>query len=136
MLANANVSLADANIDSQAALSLAALDDHVNDFGAVNPYSPYISLSAGCREYVDENSPSARYPALGTALNFATDFGRRPGYVFRCWVVTAPQVAASLPGFADEIRDLNLFPGFTPSSTMKVRSRPSSLYPASRCNGC
>lgn len=113
MLANAHTALERANVAAQAALNVAALDDHVNDFGSIHTASPYISLSAGCREFVSPDLPSARYPALRTALAFATNFGDQPGYVFRCWVVTAPQIAASLPGLADEIRDLNLFPGST-----------------------
>ena len=113
MLANAHTTLDAANAAAQSALSLTALDDHVNDFGAVGGQSPYISLTAGCREFLDPHVPSAKYPAIRTALDFATGWGSCRGYVYRCWVVTAPQIAASLPSLADQVRDLNLFPDYT-----------------------
>jgi hypothetical protein len=112
MHANAGMTVAQGNIASQNALSLAALDDHVNDYGAVGSSTPYISLSAGCREFAGTTLPAARYPAYRTALEFATNWGDTFGYIYRCWVVTAPQVAADVPGIADEVRDLNLFADF------------------------
>lgn len=110
---NGSMHLAQATVDGQNALSATALDDHINNFATVSGYSPYISLSAGCREFAGSFAPASHYPALVTALDFATDWGRVEGYIFRCWVVTAPQVSASIPGLADEVRDLNLFGHFT-----------------------
>ncbi len=110
--ANANLPAGQANIAAQRALSLSALDDHVNDYGLVGPTTPYISLSAGCREFSGGSYPPTSYPAYRTALEFATDWGTTSGYIYRCWVVVAPQVAADLPGLADEVRDLNLFADF------------------------
>lgn len=112
MHANAHMTVAAANVAAQSALNLAALDDHVNDYGAVGGTTPYISLSAGCREFVRKAGPPTTYPAYRTALEFATEWGTTIGYIYRCWVVTAPQVAADLPGIADEVRDLNLFAHF------------------------
>jgi hypothetical protein len=110
--------LAAAHIDGQAALNTTALDDHVNDYGFVRLTTPYISLTTGCWENVTTGPPfhdplpPLHYPAWATALKFATDWGRKPGYIFRCWVVVAPSVAAELPGLADEVRDLNIFHDF------------------------
>lgn len=104
-----------ANIASQTALSAAALDDHVNDYGSVGATTPYISLSTGCWENVTTGPPGhtplppLHYPAWATAQKFATDWGSTCGYIFRCWVVVAPDIAAELPGLADEVRDLNIF---------------------------
>lgn len=112
MRANAGMTVAQANIASQSVLNLVALDNHVNDYGAVGGSTPYISLSAGCREFVGASIPTRTYPAYRTALEFATYWGTTIGYIYRCWVVTAPQVAADLPGIADEVRDLNLFADF------------------------
>lgn len=112
MRTHTTAALGAANVDAQAALSLAALDDHVNDYGAVGATTPYISLSAGCREYAGPSLPTQVYPAYRTALEFATTWGATFGYIYRCWVVTAPQVAADIPGVADEVRDLNLFGDF------------------------
>jgi hypothetical protein len=112
MRANAGMTVAHGNPASQGVLSLAALDDHVNDYGAVRGSTPYISLSAGCRESAGSAVPATTYPAYRTALEFATYWGSTFGYIYRCWVVTAPQVAADVPGIADEVRDLNLFADF------------------------
>ena len=112
MRANGGLTVAQANSAAQNALHLAALDDHVNDYGAVRGSTPYISLSAGCREFASSAVPTTTYPAYRTALEFATHWGTTFGYIYRCWVVTAPQVAADLPGIADEVRDLNLFADF------------------------
>ena len=103
-----------ANAPAQSALNIAALDNHVNNYVSVQQTTPYISLSAGCQEYLGTATPSVRYKAYTTALEFATNSGRVDGYIYRCWVITAPQVAAELPSIADEVRDLNLFPHFNP----------------------
>jgi hypothetical protein len=110
---NGSMPLAQAAVESQNALSATALDDHVNNFAIVAGSSPYISLSAGCTEFAGSSAPASHYPALVTVLDFATGWGTVAGYIFRCWVVTAPQVSASIPGLADEVRDLNLFGHFT-----------------------
>jgi hypothetical protein len=102
-----------ANRAAQAALSFAALDAHVNHFGLVAADTPYISLSAGCWEFAGKGKPAIHYPAMGTALDFATDSGKSAGYVFRMWVITGLQSLAALPGVAEEVRDLNLFSAFT-----------------------
>jgi hypothetical protein len=91
------------------------LDLHVNHYDAVDARSgkevrdqtPFISLSAGC---VDRNSLRKKHvlhPALRTALAFATDLGRRPGWVFTCYVLTSVNRAEAVPGVAEEVRDLN-----------------------------
>jgi hypothetical protein len=112
MLANSAAPLNQANIDVQSALNANALDNHVNFYGLVAGNTPYISLSAGCREYAGPGSVPIRYAALRTAFDFATNGGRVSGYVFRCWVITGLKPAPELPGFAEEIRDLNLFANF------------------------
>lgn len=113
LLNNGSLPLAQATVASQNALSLPALEDHVNNFYAVAGHTPYISLSAGCREFAGIGAAATHYPAHETATDFATDYGRVEGYIFRCWVVTTPQVSAAIPGLADEVRDLNLFRKFT-----------------------
>ena len=109
MRANSGISLFQANVASQSALGAKALDEHVNDYWAVANNTPYISLSAGCVEFSSSARPPVRYPALRTALDFATNGGTASGYVFRCWVVTGLKAVPELPGTAEEVRDLNLF---------------------------
>jgi hypothetical protein len=95
--------------DSHAVLSQAALDAHVNNFWAISGATPYISLSAGCRELDPSATASITYTALETALSFATQSGACDGYVFRLWVMVSPKPAPELPGLGEEIRELNLF---------------------------
>ncbi len=95
--------------DAHSALSQTALNSHVNSFATVAGSTPYISLSAGCRELDPSATSTVTYTALDTALSFATDDGQCNGYVFDLWVLVSPKAAAELPGFAEEIRELNLF---------------------------
>src|SRR5262249_39417299 len=95
--------------DSHTDLSQAALDAHVNSFSSVYNDTPYISLSAGCRELDPAAPRSITYGALETALTFATRNGEVDGYVFRLWVLVSPKPAPELPGFGEEVRELNLF---------------------------
>jgi hypothetical protein len=112
MFANAPQPSHQANIDAQSALNASALDDHVNNYAAVVRSTPYISLSSGCIEYAGSSRPPLVHPALRTALRFATKGGTLSGYVFKCWVITGLKPAPELPGFAEEIRDLNIFASF------------------------
>jgi hypothetical protein len=112
MFANAALPSHQANIDAQSALSASALDDHVNNYARVVGNTPYVSLSSGCIEYAGSTHPPLRHPALRTALRFATKGGKQFGYVFGCWVITGLKPAPELPGFAEEIRDLNIFANF------------------------
>lgn len=97
---------------SHAALSKAALDAHVNGFSSVMASTPYISLSAGCVELDPGMATTTVHSALVTALDFATDAGTRSGYVFRLWVLVSPQPGPELPGFGEEVRELNLYRQF------------------------
>lgn len=101
---------------TQAALSQRALDLHVNGLAPGHP-SPYLSLSAGSTEVDPLTRTPVRHAAWITALSFATQCGQAPGYVFRLWTLVSPKPAAELPGFAEEVRDLNLFFHFAPWHT-------------------
>lgn len=92
-------------------LSQAALDAHVNAYATV-PNTPYLSLTAGCRERDTTRRGTLTYPALKTALSFATNRGTTVGYVFRLWVLVAPKPAPELPGFGEEVRSLLTSPQF------------------------
>ena len=106
--ANAARPLASALADAHAALSDSALVRHVNAYATVAATTPYVSLSAG----VIERDPKMRTPihhhAWTTALDFATRGGTGEGYVFECWVQLPGNPAPELPGFGEEVRDLNL----------------------------
>lgn len=96
----------DAFVAANGVLSATALDAHVNGFATAGATSPYISLSAGCVE-PDGQGGTIRHSAMTTALLFATDWGRRDGYVLKCWLLVGPKPVPELPGFGEEVRDLN-----------------------------
>jgi hypothetical protein len=99
-------------VSAHQALSDAALAAHVNAYGTVAATTPYISLTAGVVERDPVTRVPLRRPAWTTALDFATQSGRSDGYVFECWVPLPPNPAPELPGFGEEVRDLNLQPRF------------------------
>ncbi|GGJ00584.1 hypothetical protein [Neoroseomonas lacus] len=92
--------------DAHAALSPTALDDHVNNFGAVKRTTPYLSLTAGVVTW-GGSGVATPHGAWTTAANFATGGGQVEGYIFECWVLVGPKPVPELPGFGEEVRDLN-----------------------------
>jgi len=99
--------------DGHGALGPAALYRHVHDYPAFGGRTPYISLSAGVRQFVGSRARPFTFGALATAMDFATDFGTASGYVFSCWVVTSLKPVPEIPGLAEDLRDLNLFEEFS-----------------------
>ena len=97
---------------SHTALSQSALDAHVNGFAGVASQTPYLSLSAGCIELDPATLKTTKYEARLTALDFATDGGTTDGYLFKLWVLVSPKQAPELPGFGEEVRELNIFRQF------------------------
>jgi hypothetical protein len=94
---------------SHAVLSEAALDAHVNGFGGVAGSTPYLSLTAGCVELDPATLTTTTYEARLTAFDFATNGGTTDGYVFKLWVLVSPKPAPELPGFGEEVRELNIY---------------------------
>jgi len=92
----------------QSALGLSALLTHVNNYAAVRTTSPYISLSAGV-VLADTALGSRKFPAWRSAMDFATEWGRSFGYVYRVWTIVTPQPAPQVLSVSDEVRNLNLF---------------------------
>lgn len=96
-------------------LSERDLDLHVNHYDEDDPVSGepvkdrtvFISLSAGCVERNALRTRNELHPALRTALVFATDNGRTPGWVFTCYVLLTMNRATRIPGVAEEVRELN-----------------------------
>jgi hypothetical protein len=93
---------------SQPVLSAQALDNHVHAYPATSRRTPYISLTAGVVERV-ARGVTVRHSAMRTALAFATGNATHDGYIFLCWVQVSPKPAPELPGFAEEVRDLNIY---------------------------
>jgi hypothetical protein len=54
------------------------------------------------------------YIPIITALNFATNWLTRPGYVFYGYVFTLGQKSLELAEFAEEVRELHIYTHFLP----------------------
>lgn len=91
------------------------LDLHVNHYDEVDPdtgrlvkeISPFISLSAGCVDRRKLLRTNKIHPARRTALDFATQSGVRPGWLFTCWVLVSVNRAAGVASVAEEVRELH-----------------------------
>jgi len=91
------------------------LDLHVNHYDAIDPdtampiskITPFISLSAGCVDRHRLLRTNVMHPARRTALDFATDGGRHPGWIFTCWVFVGINRAPGIEAVAEEVRELN-----------------------------
>lgn len=112
MLKNAGLPLNQANIDAQSALSASALDTHVNNYAVAKSDTPYISLTAGCYEYLGTALRPKLYPARASAVRFATNNGTSPGYLFKCWVVTGLKAAPDIPAVAEDVTNLSIYQNF------------------------
>ena len=44
-----------------------------------------------------------------TALDFATDSGRRPGYLFYAWAIVGLNPAPSIESVSEKVRELNTY---------------------------
>lgn len=77
--------------------------------------TPFISTTAGS---VDRDAIKQRntiIPAWLEALYFATDsFQRDDGYLYYCYVFVLGKQAIGHRGFAEEIRELNVYTNFSP----------------------
>ncbi len=81
------------------------------------PYSlrtPFISTTAGTVERDTVARTNVLTPAWIEALRFATDFWRRDGYLFHCYVFIIGKKAVGHQSFAEEIRELNIYTGYSP----------------------
>jgi hypothetical protein len=97
-------------------LTAKELDQHLRQYGQPNAkkgghtngaVSPFISTTAGTRQA----GPNAywEWPALFTALLFATDKFTSSGWVFRAWLASASVPSVEIPWLAEEIRDVHLY---------------------------
>jgi len=98
-------------------LTAAALDIHVNRYSEIDPSTqqPYsastafLSLTSGAVERRRVLATNVAYSAHSTALAFATNGGRDPGYLFYCWVAVGLNPAVEVESAAEEVRELNTY---------------------------
>jgi hypothetical protein len=80
-----------------------------------NPFgeeTPFISTTAGVVERDHFFTRNLVYPAFLTALLFATDGLRRPGYVFYGYLITLGRKAVPFQEYAEEVRELNTYTSY------------------------
>lgn len=99
------------------------LDWHQNHYNDPDPFeggerfgrhTPFISTTAGTVERDTFALTNILNPAWLQALYFATDFLTVDGYIFYCYVYIIGKQAVSIEAFAEELRELNIYPGFSP----------------------
>lgn len=77
--------------------------------------TPFISTTAGTVERDAIFSRNVMMPAWLQALSFATDsFREDTGYLYYCYLFVIGKQAISHEGFAEELRELNIYTGFSP----------------------
>lgn len=86
-----------------------ALHDHIHQYASAGPLTPFISLTAGSVERDRLARINRLLTAEEVALRFATDWGRRPGYLFHCWVLVGLKPAVAVQAVAEEVRELHSY---------------------------
>src|SRR5258708_6903577 len=96
---------------------------HQNYYGEPDPteggeefrrHTPFISTTAGTVERNTFNHTNVMNPAWKEALAFATDFWTTDGYLFYCYLLLIGRRAVAHQAFAEELRELNIYTGFSP----------------------
>ena len=99
-----------------------ALLHHLVDYDAYDPHtgrtygelSPFISTTAGTVVRDALGRRNLELSAEYTATFFATDGFRRPGWIFSGYVFTLGRKAVAQVGFAEEVRELNIYTDYLP----------------------
>jgi hypothetical protein len=99
------------------------LDWHQNHYSDPDPleggerfalHTPFISTTAGTVERDTFNKTNVMNPAWKEALSFATDSLTIDGYLFYCYLLIIGRPAVAHQAFSEELRELNVYPGFSP----------------------
>ena len=77
-------------------------------------HTPFISTTAGTVERNTVQQTNLLTPAWEIALRFATDFWKTDGYLFYCYVLIIGKRAVGHEAFAEELRELSVYTGFSP----------------------
>lgn len=98
------------------------LDWHQNHYYASDPlesgeefgkHTPFISTTAGTIERDTVNQTSIMTPAWQVALSFATNSGTSDGFLFYCYLLIIGKPTVEYQAFAEELRELNVYTGFS-----------------------
>jgi hypothetical protein len=78
----------------------------------VRELTPFISTTGGVVERDRFNARNLVYPAFLTALLFATDWLRQPGYIYYGYLFTLGRKAIPFRHYAEEVRELNTYTSY------------------------
>lgn len=87
---------------------------HLHDYQNFGPYTPFISVAAGCVERDALLARNSIYSAIDTALEFATDFGRHAGALYFGWIPVSLNPAVQIQAVGEAVRDLNVYHQWSP----------------------
>ena len=99
------------------------LDWHQNSYNQPDPLegnkkfsinTPYISTTAGTVERDVARRTNTLTPAWKIAFYFATDGWTSDGWLFYCHLFLIGKRAVALESFSEELRELNIYTGFSP----------------------
>lgn len=97
--------------------------------------TPFISTTAGTVERDTFYQTNVIQSAWSEALRFATDGWQRDGYLFYCYVFILSKKTVRQEFFAEELRELNIYTGYSPFQpegeiTAKIIIPPSQIEKA------
>lgn len=97
--------------------------------------TPFISTTAGSVERDVVAKTNILTPAWIEALRFATNFWQNDGCLFYCYLFTLGKRSIPNEFFAEELRELHIYTGFSPfhpegEITAKIRIPPSQIEKA------
>jgi hypothetical protein len=78
-----------------------------------NRHTPFISVTAGSVERDAVHSRNVLHPPWQVALDFATDGWSRDGFLFYCYVFILGRKSVAHQMFAEELRELNIYSGYS-----------------------
>lgn len=77
-------------------------------------HTPFISTTAGAVERDVVSATNILTPAWEIALRFATNHWTTDGYLFYCYLLVSGKPTVEHEAFAEEIRELNIYTGYSP----------------------
>ncbi len=87
---------------------------HLHDYQNFGPYTPFISVAAGCVERDALLAQNSVYSAIDTALEFATDAGQYAGALYFGWLPVSLNPAVTIRAVGKAVRDLNVYHRWSP----------------------
>ena len=95
-------------------------------------HTPFISTTAGTVERDAGIRRNIVQPAWAVALEFGTKQWSQDAYLFHCYVFVLGQTTVSHVQFSEELRELNVYTGFSPFQpegeiTAKIQIPPTQI---------